>query len=206
MKQVGTRYCNHRPPPPPLQLTHEEHINRLKQQLGFHSDQINQDHSYKMECERHLQYKVVEYIRRFHPDLRINDFGQDQDSPLRRSNRAQSGYTNGCCDIIVLNPNAKTKQKGLSIELKNPRGTGNMQDNQFEWLAEQASDGHDVLISNDYDHIVDYIKTYAQGVRFQCDYCTRLFKSKRTKALHMQLFHQTKVSQLLALMDTSTEI
>jgi hypothetical protein len=43
---------------------------------------------------------------------------------------------------------------GFAIELKTPKGTGDIRDNQVVWLKLLHEQGHRILISNDYTDIV----------------------------------------------------
>ena len=49
---------------------------------------------------------------------------------------------------------------GFAIELKTPKGTGDIRDNQVVWLKLLREQGHRTLISNDYTDIVLQLDEY----------------------------------------------
>ena len=87
----------------------------------------------KLLNETDLHYAVVRYIRRFHPDaLIIAGLGEYQDTAFRRSDAYRKGYIGGQPDIIITNP--MNGYNGFAIELKTPKGNGEIRSNQVTWL------------------------------------------------------------------------
>jgi hypothetical protein len=113
----------------------------------------------KLLNETDLHYAVVRYIRRFYPKaLIVPGLGEYQDTSFRRCDAFSKGYTGGHPDLIITNPmNGHT---GFAIELKTPKGTGEIRDNQVAWLKLLGEQGYRILISNDYTDIVLQIAEY----------------------------------------------
>ncbi|CAB4003988.1 VRR-NUC domain-containing [Paramuricea clavata] len=99
--------------------------------------------------ETDLHYAVIRYIRTHYPDAPIvAGLGEYQDTVQRKSDAFHKGYLGGQPDIIVVNPmNGYT---GLAIELKTPKGTGEIRDNQVGWLKRLTQLGYKTMFSNDY--------------------------------------------------------
>ena len=113
----------------------------------------------KLLNETDLHYAVVRYIRKYHPNaLIIAGLGEYQDTVQRRSDAYRKGYIGGQPDIIITNPmNGYT---GFAIELKTPKGTGEIRSNQVVWLKVLNEQGRRTMISNDYTDIVLKIDEY----------------------------------------------
>ena len=99
----------------------------------------------KLLNETDLHYAVVRYIRRFHPEA-------SQDTTQRRSDAYRKGYIGGQPDLITTNP--MNGYNGFAIELKTPKGTGEIRSNQVTWLKLLRERGYSTMISNDYTDIV----------------------------------------------------
>ena len=113
----------------------------------------------KLLNETDLHYAVVRYIRRFHPDaLIVAGLGEYQDTAQRRSDAYRKGYIGGQPDLIITNP--MNGYNGFAIELKTPKGTGEIRSNQVVWLKLLRERGHRTMISNDYTDIVLRIDEY----------------------------------------------
>jgi prophage antirepressor-like protein len=113
----------------------------------------------KLLNETDLHYAVVRYIRRFHPDaLIVAGLGEYQDTAQRRSDAYRKGYIGGQPDLIITNP--MNSYNGFAIELKTPKGTGDIRSNQVVWLKLLRERGHRTMISNDYEDIVLRIDEY----------------------------------------------
>jgi hypothetical protein len=113
----------------------------------------------KLLNETDLHYAVVRYIRRFHPDaLIVAGLGEYQDTAQRRSDAYRKGYIGGQPDHIITNP--MNGYNGFAIELKTPKGTGEIRSNQMVWLKLLRERGHRTMISNDYTDIVLRIDEY----------------------------------------------
>ena len=113
----------------------------------------------KLLNETDLHYAVVRYIRRFHPDaLIVAGLGEYQATAQRRSDAYRKGYIGGQPDLIITNP--MNGYNGFSIELKTPKGTGEIRSNQVTWLKLLCERGYRTMISNDYTDIVLRIDEY----------------------------------------------
>jgi prophage antirepressor-like protein len=113
----------------------------------------------KLLNETDLHYAVVRYIRRFHPDaLIIAGLGEYQDTAFRRSDAYRKGYIGGQPDLIITNP--MNGYNGFAIELKTPKGNGEISSNQVTWLKLLRKRGYSTMISNDYTDIVLRIDEY----------------------------------------------
>ena len=71
--------------------------------------------------EKDLHYKVVNFIRRFHPDaIVIAGLGELQDTSQKRTDAFYKGYVGGQPDIVIMNKH--NSYAGFAIELKTRRG------------------------------------------------------------------------------------
>jgi prophage antirepressor-like protein len=83
----------------------------------------------KLLNETDLHYAIIRYIRNYHPDaLIIAGLGEYQDTVQRRSDAYHKGYIGGQPDILITNP--MNGYNGFAIELKTPKGTGIIRENQ----------------------------------------------------------------------------
>ncbi|CAB3977549.1 phage repressor [Paramuricea clavata] len=113
----------------------------------------------KLLNETDLHYVVVRYIRKHHPNaLVVPGLGEYQDTVQRRCDAYRKGYIGGQPDLIITNP--MNSYNGFAIELKTPKGTGEIRDNQVVWLKSLRKQGHRTLISNEYTDIVLGIDEY----------------------------------------------
>ena len=113
----------------------------------------------KLINETDLHYAVVRYTRRLYPKaIIIPGLGEYQDTAFRRSDAYRKGYIGGQPDLIITNP--MNGYNGFSIELKTPKGTGEIRDNQVAWLKSLSEQRYRTLISNDYTDIVLQIAEY----------------------------------------------
>ena len=160
----------------------------------FEESMINQKRIFSLNNENDLHYKLIEYLRRFYPDARLNvSLGEMQVHRIGdvESNRTleayRKGYTRGACDITITN--LHLTKKGLCIELKTPNAKGTLNADQDKYLYNQIKDGYDVIVSNDYDVIIIKINKHFEGVRVRCDYCKSLFKTEQSLKSHINGFH-----------------
>ena len=143
---------------------------------------------FKIENEFDLHKKVIDYIRRFHSDLLlVVGLGENQDTAPKRIQSWQKGYQKGQPDLIV--QNAHKVYNGLCIELKTPKGTGELSEAQKESLRRYEEQGYLSLVSHDYDEIVDALKQYCGGLRVPCPKCPRRFKTQETLGSHLKWIH-----------------
>ena len=76
---------------------------------------FNNPLTFKIQDEYDLHTKVVQYIRRFYPNLlMIAGLGENQDSSFKRIQSYKKGYMKGQPDLII--NNYHKKYCGLCIE------------------------------------------------------------------------------------------
>jgi len=128
-----------------------------------------------------LHAKVIDFVRRFHPDANIvAGLGENQDSEEKRIKSWQCGYTRGQCDILLLNKHKKWT--GMAIELKSPIGWGVVSPDQQKFLESLQEAGYKTLVSSDYDDVVVQIREYFREVRSFCTQCGRWGVKKHAHA------------------------
>ena len=133
------------------------------------TDQCDYNHklfkmlAFNMQTEYDLHKKVVNYIRNHHPKALLTpSLGENQISIGIRLRSYFMGYQKGSPDIII--QNLHKTYSGFAIELKTPKGTGQLSENQKVMLREYVKNGFKVLVSNDYDEILTEIIRYFDGV------------------------------------------
>jgi hypothetical protein len=109
--------------------------------------------------EKQLHNQVVSWIRRFHPELVIvPGLGELQKTDEARMEAWAKGYTKGQADLLILHNNVDFA--GMRFEFKSPLGSGTLSDTQEEFLFKMKKSGYYVMVSNDYDEIIDTIVRY----------------------------------------------
>ena len=68
------------------------------------------------------------------------------------------GYTKGQADLLILQSN--NDFAGMCFEFKSPLGSVTLSDSQEEFLFKMKKSGYYVMVSNDYDEIIDTIVGY----------------------------------------------
>ena len=107
---------------------------------------------FKIENEFDLHRKVVDYIRRFYPDLLfVAGLGELQDTSDKRIKSWQKGYQKGQPDLIITSHHKR--YNGFCLEFKTPTGRGVLSEAQDQLLKKYADNGFKTLVSNDYDVI-----------------------------------------------------
>ena len=94
-------------------------------------------------------------------------------------------------DLLILN--RTTQFDGFAIELKTPKGDGQLSSKQTDYLEQLENIRYKTLVSNNYDVIVIELTKYHGDLRFPCKCCSKVFKSKATLYGHLECFH-TKVT------------
>ena len=145
-----------------------------------------------MYSENDLRSKVVDYIRRFHPHAKmVAGLGEFQSTSELRIEGKKKGYTKGTADLMIMNKHMD--YSGFCLEFKNPRGTGVLEDEQYVWLNDLHLNGYKVMVSNDYDTIINEIAVYFERVRICCPHCITkpiYFKTDTTLQRHIMKFHR----------------
>jgi prophage antirepressor-like protein len=168
-----------------------------------------ENHMFNIADESQLQQKVVDYIRRFYPnaDIQSGLTGQQGSSSGGRLNAYINGYVPGTCDIII--NNITSQYNGMAIELKSPSGRGTIQHNQLLWLERHHLNNYKIVVSNDYDVLVNIINEYFRDVRVACPFCvrhTRHFKSGESLNKHVVGFHNHNRNLALSRVDTENDV
>ena len=166
------------PPPPPA-------ITSM-----FNKSESKTDHSFHSENDLH--FKVVDYIRRFHPHAKMTaGLGEFQTTIALRIEGKMKGYQKGTADLMIMNNHLEFR--GFCMEFKNPKGTGSLAEAQDAWLHDLHLNGYKVLVSNDYDVICREIDTYFKKVMLACPHCVSkpiYFKTETTMQQHIVAFHR----------------
>ena len=145
--------------------------------------------TFNIQSEYDLHKKVVNYIRNHHPKALLNaSLGEKQINSDMRLRSYNMGYQKGSPDLII--QNLHKVYSGFAIEFKNPRGNGQLSEDQKVMLQEYRNNSFKVLVSNDYDEILEEIIHYFDGVRIKCNHCSRKFKSSKTLKNHLKYIHK----------------
>ena len=148
-----------------------------------------QGHTFKIENETDLHFKVVSFIRKRYPDGLITvSLGELQDTPFKRIQSFKKGYQRGTSDLIIHNLNKH--YTGFAIEFKTPLGCGKLSYNQALLLKSYKQNGFKILVSNDYDLILEEIIDYFRDVGIKCLHCSRIFNGSQSLENHIKGFHK----------------
>jgi hypothetical protein len=151
---------------------------------------IKQKLAFKIENEFDLHAKVAHFLKNRYPDcVSTTTLGELQDTASKRIRSSMMGYVSGAPDLIIHQPNKSFS--GFAIELKTPTGKGILSKKQSKSLKRfKRLCNYKVLVSNNYDEIVEKIIIYFQSVRIQCEHCKGKFKTSDTLANHEKYFHR----------------
>ena len=120
---------------------------------------IQDNHVINIATERQLLNHVVAWLRRFHSELVIiPGLGELQKTDEARLEAWSKGYQKGQADLLILQTD--NDFSGLCIEFKSPLGSGTLSDSQEQFLFKMNTAKFSVLVSNDYDEIIDTIVRY----------------------------------------------
>ena len=100
---------------------------------------------------------------------------KNQDTAFKRIDSFKKGYLRDSPDLII-----KILHKhytGFCIEFKNPKGNGILSPDQSMILLQYQNNGFKILVSNDYDHIIEQVIEYFRDVRMKCLFSPRRFIS-----------------------------
>ena len=118
---------------------------------------------FKIENEYDLHTKVVEFMRKRYPNALVTaGLGELQDTSRKRIDSWKKGYQKGQPDLII--QNLHRTYSGLCVEFKTPQGNGVLSTSQEELLEKYRLNNYKVIVSNDYDSVVDEIKEYMGGL------------------------------------------
>ena len=145
--------------------------------------------TFKIENETDLHVKVVSFLKKRYPhSLFTVTLGENQDTVHKRINSSKKGYLHGSPDLIINNLNKH--YTGFCIEFKSPKGNGVLSPDQSMILQQYQNNGFKILVSNDYDQIIEQIIEYFRDVRTLCSHCPRRFISSQSLSNHIKSFHK----------------
>ena len=145
--------------------------------------------TFKIESETDLHVKVVSLLKKRYPQsLFTVTLGENQDSVHKRINSSKKGYLRGSPDLIINNLNKH--YTGFCIEFKSPKGNGVLSPDQSMILLQYQNNGFKILVSNDYDQIIEQIIDYFRDVRIKCSHCPRRFITPQSLRNHIECFHK----------------
>ena len=145
--------------------------------------------TFKIENETDLHVKVVSFLKKRYPhSLFTVTLGENQDTTHKRIDSFNKGYLRGSPDLII--NNLHKHYTGFCIEFKSPKGNGVLSPDQSMILLRYQNNGFKILVSNDYDQIIEQIIEYFRDVRLLCSYCPRRFISPQSLSNHIKIFHK----------------
>ena len=106
--------------------------------------------------EDRLHYDTVKHIKYKYPDAIVQaGLGEHLTTVHARIDSSKKGYTSGQPDITILRGLPNGFQDVLAIELKNPKGTGELQQNQIEYHeALKGKCNIETIVGHKYDDII----------------------------------------------------
>ena len=125
-------------------------------------------HQMQLMNETDLHYRVVRYIRRFHPEaVLVAGLGELQETEAKRLDAWAKGYFKGQPDLLILNRHRR--HSGLALELKTPAvPIPQASQQQVQALEKLQKLGFQTLVSNDYDVICRALDAYMALQVFHC--------------------------------------
>ena len=145
--------------------------------------------TFKIENETDLHVKVVSFLKKRYPhSLFTVTLGENQDTTHKRIDSFKKGYIRGSPDLIINNLNKH--YTGFCIEFKSPKGNGVLSPDQSMILLRYKKNGFKILVSNDYDKIIEQIIEYFRNVRIKCSHCPRRFITPQSLRNHIECFHK----------------
>jgi len=146
----------------------------------------------KLLNERHLHYKVIDCIRNNFAELVVvPGLGEMQTTAGLRIDAKKKGYTAGQPDIPILNQTSQ--YSGFAIELKTPKGDGEVSARQKDYLERLRDLNYKTLISNDYDVVAIELSKFYMDVRFPCRCCSVGFKFKQMLNGHLNTWRAKEI-------------
>ena len=145
--------------------------------------------TFKIENETDLHVKVVSFLKNRYPHSLFSvTLGENQDTVHKRIDSFKKGYIRGSPDLII--NNLHKHYTGFCIEFKSPKGNGVLSPDQSMMLRQYQNNGFKILVSNDYDQIIEQIIEYFRDVRINCSYCPRRFISPQSLRNHIKFVHK----------------
>ena len=145
--------------------------------------------AFRIESETDLHVKVVSFLKKRYPQsLFTVTLGENQDTVHKRIDSFKKGYLRGSPDLII--NNLHKHYTGFCIEFKSPKGNGVLSPDQSMILQRYQNNGFKILVSNDYDQIIEQIIEYFRDVRILCSHCPKRFISSQSLSNHIKSFHK----------------
>ena len=132
--------------------------------------------TFKIENEMDLNVKVISFVKKRYPhNLFTVTLGENQDTVHKRIDSFKKGYLRGSPGLII--NNLHKCYSGFAIEMKSPKGNGVLSPDQSMMYRQYQNNGFNILMSNDYDQIIEQTIEYFRDVRILCSHCPRRFIS-----------------------------
>ena len=148
--------------------------------------------TFKIENETDTHVKVVSFLKKRYPhSLFTATLGENQDSVNKWIDSFYKGYSKGSPDLII--HNLHKRYVGFCIEFNSPMGHGELSCHQKKMLQQYQRNGFKVIVSNDYDYIIETIllmSEYFADVRILCLHCQRKFITSQSLKNHIKSFHK----------------
>ena len=145
--------------------------------------------TFKIENGTDLHTKVVSFLKKRYPcSIFTATLGENQDTNKKRIEPHKRGYLRGSPDLII--NNLHKHYTGFAIEFKNPKRNGVLSYYQSKMLPQYQNNGFKILVSNDYDYIIEQLIEYFRDIRIKCSYCPRKFISSLSIKNHIKSFHK----------------
>ena len=74
--------------------------------------------------------------------------------------------------------------------MKSPKGNGILSNDQSIMLRQYQNNGFKILVSNDYDQIIEQIIEYFRDVRILCSHCPRRFIGFQSLSNHIKSLYK----------------
>lgn len=146
---------------------------------------------FEIHTESDLHKQIVNFCKVNYPHiiLIVANGELQNDTREKRIKSFNTGYEAGTFDIIITNYH-KDGFTGLAIELKSPKGTGQISDKQLGLKRKYDENNFITLITNDYNKAIIEIIKYMDNTRIKCKYCIKNFKNDITRNIHYKFFHK----------------
>ena len=136
------------------------------------------NNQFLMLNERNLHEKVVDYLRKYFPDVLFNaSLGELQDTSEKRKMGYKMGYSAGMVDLMIYEHSKDFN--GLAIEFKSPNGLGVVSEKQENIKNRLEERAYKYILSDNYDDIIIELNDYLRNRRYKCYHCRLKFKSFR---------------------------
>ena len=134
-----------------MKWLYEEVVPSLRKTGTYTTQTRNQQ--VQLINESDLHYKVVEFIRKRFPNVKIiAGLGENQTTSQVRIDSWRKGYTKGQPDLML--PIRSGRKCGLALELKSPGWHHEASEHQKAFLQTLEMEGWQVVVSNCYEDIL----------------------------------------------------